>query len=323
MKTNLENQNQGKIKYIHPVKSSETIAKMISALANSEGGKLQLGVDSDGINVKVKGYSFDVPNHTVLSKMLGGFESFTINTNIIDGLKVVEIKVHKSQLGIKFKGLLYEFCNDYSNEMREIKRVKIFISYNHATSELADIIQKNIEDSYRLRVVINRDTQLGYRDDIDKFMQSIKENDIIISLVTRKYLESEACMYEVTELMRDADYTRKLAFIILSEEDLKYINATFKKEELLPEIYGAQRFDYITYWDRKKESYTNRLKMLTENSPTAVKELSEQINRVGKITDGMGPFLKSLNDLKGKDFDTMYNEEFIEIKKMIEVKISK
>lgn len=323
MKTNLENQNQRKIKYIYPVESSETIAKMISALANSEGGELQLGVDSDGINVKVKGYSFDVPNHEVLSKILGGFESFTINTNIIDGLKVVEIKVQKSQLGIKFKGLLYEFCNDYSNEMREIKRVKIFISYNHATSELADIIQKNIEDSYRLRVVINRDTQLGYRDDIDKFMQSIKENDIIISLVTRKYLESEACMYEVTELMRDADYTRKLAFIILSEEDLKYINATFKKEELLPEIYGAQRFDYITYWDRKKESYTNRLKMLTENSPTAVKELSEQINRVGKITDGMGPFLKSLNDLKGKDFDTMYNEEFIEIKKMIEVKISK
>lgn len=325
METNLkeviESGKRGNIRYIYPGENTETIAKMISALANVEGGKLLLGVSDDGINIDVKGYSYETPNYERLSKILDSFESFTITEYKVNELRVAEIDVQKEEAGVPYNGVLYEFFNDYHNEMREMKRVKIFISYNHATTELADTIQQNLEKSYGLRVIINRDTQLEYRDDIESFMQSIKENDIIVSLITRKYLESEACMYEVTELMRDEAYSKRLAFIIISEKDLRYTKPLDKSEELLPQIYGEQRFNYIIYWNDKKRSYANRMMNLME-SPTAIEMLAVQIRRTGRITDEIGYFLELLNKLKGQDFSTMHENDFMEIKKMIDLNFS-
>ncbi|MDM7536365.1 putative DNA binding domain-containing protein [Lactococcus lactis] len=316
LKEMIEKHKRGNVRYIYPTDDTDTLAKMISALANSEGGTLLLGVRDDGVNIKIKGYSFDKPNYEMLSKKLYGFKEFVINEYIIDNKRVVQITVQKTPLGVKFKGLFYEFYSVYHNKMKEMKRVKIFISYNHVTTELADIIQTSIENLYGFRIQVSRDTQLEYRDNIDKFMKTIKENNVIISLITKKYLESEACMYEVTELMRDEEYSKRLAFIILSSEDLRYINPTPKAEELLPQIYGEQRFNYLTYWDNKKRGYVQRMEELM-TSPTAVQSLATQIQRVGRITDEIGSFLDLLNKLKGQDFSTMYSEGFNEINKII------
>lgn len=313
----LKNPVRGSMRYVYPTTDVENIAKMIAALANSTGGKLFLGINDDGIDLEVKGYSFDKLDDEKISEKLDGFNLFTIHEYIVYGLKIVEIDVLKSFDVVNYQGEVYEFYNDYHNKLREIKRTKVFISYNHATVELVDIIQKNIEKSYGFKVVISRDNQLEYKGDIDKFMQSIKENDVVISVITKKYLESEACMYEVTELMRDPEYAKRLAFIILSKKDFDYFENKPSFEDLLPDIYSEQRFDYLEFWSNKKENYTKRLKKLMSVS-TAVKELAAQVYRIGRISDEIGSFLDLLNKLKGQDFNTMYSEGFNEIKKMID-----
>lgn len=313
----LKNPVRGNMRYVYPTTDVENIAKMIAALANSTGGKLFLGINDDGINLEVKGYSFDKLDDEKISEKLDGFNLFTIHEYIVYGLKIVEIDVLKSLDVVNYQGEVYEFYNDYHNKLREIKRTKVFISYNHATVELAEIIEKNIKGTYGFRVEISRDTQLEYRDNIDQFMQSIKKNDVIISLITKKYLESEACMYEVTELMRDEDYFKKLAFIIIDNKDLDFIKPVSDIDDLLPKIYGEQRFDYIKYWNDTKKRYAERLSNLMD-APTSVTELAAQTRRIGRITDEIGAFLDLLNKLLGQNFSTMFQDDFSAIKIMID-----
>lgn len=316
------NQQRGNVRYIHPTEDEGEIAKMIAALANSEGGTILIGVCDDGSKIEVKGYTFGKISHERLSNRLNGFGAFTINEHVLNGLRVVQIDVQKISLGVYYNGVLYEFYTDYSNKVREMKRVKIFISYNHATSGIADIIEQNLRESYGLKIIISRDTQLEYRDDIDQFMQSIKENDVIVSIITKKYLESEACMFEVTELMRDVEYFKRLAFIIIGEDDLSYLDGESETTDLLPKVYGEQRYDNLDFWSNKKASYANRMKNLAESVPTAIEKLAATTYRVGRITDEIGNFLDLLNRLNGQSFINMEKEDFIGIKKMIESKLS-
>ncbi|SFL61305.1 TIR domain-containing protein [Gracilibacillus orientalis] len=312
----LENPQRGNIRYIHPGEDKDTIAKMISALANSAGGTLLFGIYDDGCKLHVKGNAFDIPKMQDLVKILNGFDRFNIMETKVKDKSILQIDVQQKVLGVKCHNILYTFYSEYHNRMQEIKPVKIFISYNHLVSELADIVEENINKTYGPKVLISRDTQLQYRDNIDKFMETIKENDVIISLISDSYLKSEACMYEIIELMRDPEYHQRLAFIISSECDLKLFHNQPARDNLVPKIYGAQRFDYIKYWTSKLEDYIERLNELQAHY-TSTLELNGAIRRIGKISDGVGEFLDFLNKTMGQDFSTMLQNDFIEINKMI------
>lgn len=312
----LTNPRRGNIRYIHPGEDKDTIAKMISALANSEGGTLLFGIYDDGCKLHVKGYAFDIPEKQDLIKLLNGFDRFNIIETKVQYKSVLRIDVQQEVFGVKSQNILYTFYSECHNRMQEIKPVKIFISYNHLVSELADIVEGNINKTYGPKVLISRDTQLQYRDDIDKFMETIKENDVIISLISDSYLKSEACMYEIIELMRDREYHQRLAFIISSERDLKLFREHPAIGDLVPKIYGSQRFDYIEYWIGKQRDYSERLNRLRDHYTSTV-ELNGTIRRIGRISDGVGEFLDFLNKTMGQDFTTMLQNDFIEIKKMV------
>jgi hypothetical protein len=312
----LANPQRGNIRYIHPGEDKDTIAKMISALANSEGGTILFGIYDDGCKLHVKGYAFDIPKKQDLVKILNGFDQFNIIETKVQGKSVLRIVVQQEVFGVKIQNILYKFYSEYHNRMKEIKPVKIFISYNHLVSELADIVEENINKTYGPKVQISRDTQLQYRDDIDKFMETIKENDVIISLISNSYLKSEACMYEIIELMRDSEYHQRLAFTILSENDLILFRKQPTIDDLVPKIYGSQRFDYIEYWIGKQRDYSERLNRLRDHYTSTV-ELNGTIRRIGRISDEIGGFLNFLNKTMGQDFSTMLQNDFIEIKKMV------
>ncbi len=57
--------------------------------------------------------------------------------------------------------LSHLFYSDYHNMMKEAEIVEIFISYNHKTSKIADIVEENLNKKYRYKVKINRDNHLS------------------------------------------------------------------------------------------------------------------------------------------------------------------
>lgn len=304
------------VKYIHPGDNESGYAKLIAALANDNGGLIILGLMDDGTRIINKGFHFQKPNKERIKSFLNGYDQFEIKDVNYQGKYLIIIKVEKEHSGVPFSEKYYMFKNDYSNQVVEINQVNVFISYNHLVKELADIIENDLITQFSFRLKINRDTQLKYRDSIDDFMRSIKQNDIIVSLVSNTYLKSEACMYEISELMKDDNYTDKLAFIVFSDHDNSFLTKSVSIEDLVPQVYGSQRFKYMEYWSLKYEEYTDQYKRMNYRT-SGTTGLHVTINRIDSILKSVDDFIEMLNRKMGQDFTTMKNNGFLEIHEMI------
>lgn len=312
----IKNPIRGNIKYIHPGDNEFGYAKLIAALANDNGGSLILGLMDDGTRIINKGFQFQKPNKEKIKSFLNGYDQFEIKEVNYQGKNLIIIKVEKEHSGVPISEKYYMFKNDYSNQVVEIKQVNIFISYNHLVKELADVIENDLISQFSFRLKINRDTQLKYRDSIEDFMRSIKQNDIIVSLVSNTYLKSEACMYEISELMKDDNYTDKLAFIVFSDHDNSFLTKSVSIKDLVPQVYGSQRFKYTEYWSLKYEEYTDQYKRMNYRT-SGTTGLHVTINRIDSILKSVDDFIEMLNRKMGQDFTTMKNNDFLEIHEMI------
>ncbi|WP_432228205.1 ATP-binding protein [Enterococcus faecalis] len=321
MEVNIEtlkqNPERGKIRYIFPGDNDQGYAKMISALANIEGGNLLLGISDDGKKLHTKGYTFSVPKKEKLVELLDGFDNFSIEEILYDNKHFVNISVNKESDGIKFEGNYYMFSSSFNNTTVPIQPVKLFISYNHKVSELTDIIEEELTKKFGPKVHINRDTSLKYRDSIEDFMVSIKQNDLVVSLISNSYMKSEACMYEITELMKDDNFKEKLAYIVLSQKDAKLFSKEIDSSDLVPNVYGGARFGYVEYWTLKKNEYDSQMERLKDNHAATV-ELNQVVKRMAIISQGVGPFVEHLNSSKGLDFTSMQEDDFSEVHSLIE-----
>ena len=305
---------RGTVKYIFAAASPLSIAKQIAALANESGGSLILGIKDDGSDLHLKGYTFDAPKVAELRKLMGGFNKFEIFPRIKDQKKLFIIEVEKEINGVQVKNEYPVFINERSNKTKNIQPTTIFISYNHKVFKLADFVEEHIKNKFGFKAVINRDTRLEYKDDIEEYMKTIKQNDIVISLISDDYLKSEACMYEVTELMRDEKYIERLIFIIFNDEDRELFSNDL--EIKTANVYGKSRYDYVTYWVDQKREYFELLKTLID-SLTSTADINATIKRIGRISDEVGSFVDNLNRLKGQNFTTMQNNNFEEISNLI------
>lgn len=305
---------RGTVKYIFAAASPLSIAKQIAALANESGGSLILGIKDDGSDLHLKGYTFDAPEAIKLRELMSGFNKFEIFQMFKNQKRIFIIEVEKEINGVQVKNEYPVFINERSNKIKNIQPITIFISYNHKVFKLADFVEEHIKNKFGFKAVINRDTRLEYKDDIEEYMKTIKQNDIVISLISDDYLKSEACMYEVTELMRDEKYIERLIFIILNDEDRELFSNDL--EIKIANVYGKPRYDYVTYWVNEKRMYSETLKSLID-SPTSTVELNATIKRVGRISDEIGSFVNKLNRLKGQNYTTMQNNGFEEISSLI------
>lgn len=81
----------------------------------------------------------------------------------------------------------------------------IFLSFCWSDDKVANDICTAFENQKDIN--IHRDKiEIGSWRSIKEFMQSITRMDYVIMLISRKYLESDNCMYEVLEIMRDRNY---------------------------------------------------------------------------------------------------------------------
>jgi len=205
---------------------------------------------------------------------------------------------------------------------REVERIKtkrfdkpiantIFLSYCSVDTILADIIDEFLYERYSVRVTrYNRDVK--YKQSFKIFMQSINEHDFVIMLISDSFLKSNACMYEVGELVKNRNFENKLLFIIISDEDSKYYKSA-PSEPISAKIYGHYSMvNYITFWETRLSEIKKNIKEITSNS--AKIEYLKTLREVEKIINhDIGPFLEYLSDAKGKSFSEMHETGFCDI----------
>jgi hypothetical protein len=154
----------------------------------------------------------------------------------------------------------------------------IFLSYCHKNEKEAYEIDTRLRKDFDVEIKIDiRDIKpLG---DIKKFMESVRYTDFVIILVSKEYLESESCMYEVLELIKDNDgivhFSDKTIPIILPSASSNGSNINTS--------HG--RLHWIKYWADEYKVLDEKLLQFQKedyhdlNKEEAIKELREQINR--------------------------------------------
>ena len=152
----------------------------------------------------------------------------------------------------------------------------VFISYNRKSGgSFVDTMVKALGE----RAVVKRDSEcIRPWESVRSFMNSIQKQDFVILVITDEYLKSDACMYEVIELMKDECWFQKAMFAVLDGTH----------------IYSpSEKAYYIGYWKDKRqvlEAKANNLSVAEASS------LGDDLSRYMEITNKIGAFLTKVAD---------------------------
>jgi len=289
------------------------VACMISAFSNTEGGQIVFGISDDGKSVRLKDFPFNIKEDEIRDLLEPEVSFEIIRFNYLNH-QLAYLNISKNSNVIKCKDTIYRFGNDM--ELIQVELKKIFISYCHKDKTVVDIVESKLKEKADNRIEVSRDIhKLKFKDSLDEYMQSIKEHDFVVSIISDAYLKSDACMYEISELMRDRNYNTKLLFVILSENDIAYYSEHTDVKSIKADVYSVNRFDYIKYWENKKEEVNEKIASIKNTA--LLPELANEAKRIEIISLNIGEFISKLKDGLGKSLHEMIKSEFEDFRAII------
>ena len=188
-------------------------------------------------------------------------------------------------------------CEDVTADT-ENKVVTIFLSYCQKDADVADCLEESIAPHIHNKAKISRDIRdVEYHESFKRFMQSIEKHDYVITIISDNYLKSRNCMFEMLEVVKDSNFSEKLLFIVLGNDDVKYYRST-SESSIGADIYSAPgQAKYSKYWrliDRELDAEIEGI-----GSPVyAISQIKEK-RIVQKILLDMPEFLEFIRDNKG------------------------
>lgn len=158
--------------------------------------------------------------------------------------------------------------------------MKVFLSYCHKDAIVAD----NIDLSFKgTDVLIKRDIRdITNWKSIKEFMNTIREMDYVIMIISENYLKSEACMYEVMEVMKNAEYAQRIFPVVVDGR-----------------VYEiAWQMDIVKFWQDRKNTYEEKLKGLEAAYSS---QFSNDIRHCQNIASYAADFMKQVADMNNPD----------------------
>lgn len=160
---------------------------------------------------------------------------------------------------------------------------ELFVSYAWG-GESEKFVEKLYEIllSCNLNVVLDK-VNLGYKGNINRFMQQIGQGGAVIVVITDKYLKSPNCMYEIVEILKNGNFENRVFPVVFPDAN----------------IYSpSARTEYIIYWENEVKKLNESMKNVENMALVAeiqqeLIEYNEILNTVSKITS----VLKNTNSL--------------------------
>ncbi|MEJ8846300.1 COR domain-containing protein [Variovorax rhizosphaerae] len=139
------------------------------------------------------------------------------------------------------------------------KRPEIFISYAWGDKAEAGESREAIVDRLYDRLVergqrVVRDRKdAGYRAVISEFMQRIGRGELVVAVISDKYLRSPYCMFELLEIKRHGDMRERLFPIVLPDAKIREM---------------SDQLDYVLFWQQQKRKIEEKVRAIGfENLP--------------------------------------------------------
>ena len=192
----------------------------------------------------------------------------------------------------------------------------LFLSYCQKDSDIANLIETGLAPHINGKAKISRDIRdVEYHESFKKFMQTIETHDFVIMIVSDHYLKSRNCMFEVLEVIKDSQFQKKLAFIILSDGDIQYY-----QDQNMPSI-GAKVYSlegqtaYSLYWTKIEKELQEQIEALGD--PTrAIHQIKEE-RIVQRILLDLPEFMEFIKDAKGIPLSEHVDSGFKDIIKFL------
>jgi len=186
--------------------------------------------------------------------------------------------------------VMVEGMDDETIEIIKLKNIKtdehsIFLSYCWNDTERANIIdeylrKKGIEVTRDIRGVDNWQS-------LKDFMQTIRENDFAVLLISDSYLKSVNCMYEVLGIMKEVEYRKRIFPAIIDTN-----------------IYSTEeQIKYVKYWEERVEVLKKNLMGLGYTNGLA---LGQELKKSEDIARSIAEFLVNIADMKNPDIDNVH-----------------
>lgn len=123
---------------------------------------------------------------------------------------------------------------------------------------------------------------MKYKDAISDFMRSLGRGKAVVVVLSKAYLESKSCMFELGEISANGDFRNRVFPIVLPDA----------------KIYDSEdRLGYIEFWEQKVARLKSRMHQVGSENLQGIREdldlYVEIRNTLARITD----ILRDMNTL--------------------------
>ena len=155
-------------------------------------------------------------------------------------------------------------------------KINMFVSYCQKDSVYADNFDLYFKDK---NIIIHRDIRdISKWKSIREYMQTIRDIDYAVLVITDNYLKSFNCMYEVLEIMKEKDYANRIFPAVVDTN-----------------IYSSSgKIYYIKYWEDKCKELQNEIAKIDIVNAGA---LMDDLKRTQNICSSMSEFLSKVADM--------------------------
>lgn len=118
-------------------------------------------------------------------------------------------------------------------------------------------------------------------------------------------------MFEMLEIVKDSNFSKKLQFIVLENDDVKYYKNA-PEENIGADVYSAiGQAEYSKYWSSIDKKLENKIEEIG-NPMHAILQIKEK-QIVQKILLDMPEFLEFIRDNKGISLSEHIEKEFADM----------
>jgi len=181
---------------------------------------------------------------------------------------------------------------------------EVFVSY--AWADDSTTIVDKLQEAFKGRdIALVRDkNDMRYKDSIRDFMERIGRGKCIVVVLSKKYLESTSCMFEMTEIADRGDMRDRVFPIVL--EDAKIHNA-------------LDRVRYIKFWEQKREELDAGMK---EVGGENLQGIREELDLFAKIRNTIAQIVDILSDMNAFTPDQHQGSNFSSLLQALEARLT-
>jgi Leucine-rich repeat (LRR) protein len=175
---------------------------------------------------------------------------------------------------------------------------EVFVSYAWKSEESVSVVDQ-LEQAFKERDIrlIRDKSEMNYKDLIRGFMQRLGRGKCIVVVLSKAYLMSKSCMFELTEIAERGDLRGRVFPIVMDDADIH-------NEKALVE--------YIEHWETKKRELDAAMKRVGSENLEGIRETIDLYAKIRTTAARIIEILADMNALtpekhRGSNFEALFS----------------